>query len=122
MGSLGSARPFLVGVIGGFFLTLATHGTDHDMVQRLLTTRDGRSGAQALAWSALLNFPLTLLFLFIGTGLAVFYATTPGYDISDSNRIMPIFALQELPSGVRGLLFAGLFAAAGEFHYQGFGT
>ena len=110
--ALGDTRPFFVGLFGGFFLTLATHGTDHDMVQRLLSTRDGRAGARALVWSALLNFPLTALFLFIGTGLAFFYATPPAYDIVDSSRILPIFALHELPTGLRGLLFAGLFAAA----------
>ena len=82
------------------------------MVQRLLTTRDGRAGGRALAGSALLNFPLTALFLFIGTGLAYAYATPPAYDVSDSERIFAIFALHELPAGLRGLLFAGLFAAA----------
>ncbi len=110
--SLGDSRPFLVGLVGGCFLTLATHGTDHDMVQRLLTTRDGRSGGRALWLSALVNFPLTLVFLFIGTGLAAAYLTPPAYDISDSNRIFAHFALHELPSGLRGLFFAGLFAAA----------
>jgi len=110
--SLASSRPFGVGLIGGFFLTLATHGTDHDMVQRLLTTRDGASGGRALFGSALLNFPVTLLFLVIGTGLAALYADPPAYDISDSARILPLFALHELPDGVRGLLFAGVFAAA----------
>ena len=110
--SLQSATPFGVGLIGGFFLTLATHSTDQDMVQRLLTTRDGRSGGRALMWSALLNFPLTLLFLFIGSGLALFYAVPPAYEIADTNRILPLFALYELPSGLRGLVFAGLFAAA----------
>ena len=68
--------------------------------------------ANKIAFAALLNFPLSLLFLFIGTGLALFYSTPPAYDVSDSSRILPIFALHELPAGVRGLLFAGLFAAA----------
>ncbi|MBW2712144.1 MAG: hypothetical protein JRC77_00155 [Deltaproteobacteria bacterium] len=110
--SLSSARPFLVGLIGGFFLTLATHGTDHDMVQRLLTTSSGRAGGRALMGSALLNFPLTALFLFVGTGIAYVLQTPPAYDIGDTARIFPIFAFHELPSGARGLLFAGLFAAA----------
>jgi SSS family transporter len=110
--ALGDTRPFLVGLVGGFFLTLATHGTDYDMVQRLLTTRDGRASSRALVGSALLNFPLTALFLFIGTGLAFAHSTPPPYDIADTSRVLPIFALHELPSGARGLLFAGLFAAA----------
>jgi Na+/proline symporter len=55
---------------------------------------------------------MTLLFLLIGTGLAHFYQSPPAYDISDEARILPLFALHELPAGMRGLLFAGLFAAA----------
>ncbi|MBW2386561.1 MAG: hypothetical protein JRG92_23270 [Deltaproteobacteria bacterium] len=110
--SLGDGRAFGVALIGAFFLTLATHATDHDMVQRLLTTRDARGAGGALLGSALLNFPLSLVFLCIGTGLAHFYLTDPGYAIDDHARILPLFALHELPSGLRGLVFAGLFAAA----------
>ena len=97
----------------GFFLTLATHATDHDMVQRLLAARDGRRGGRALWISALSNFPLTLLFLGIGTAIAHQHSlAAPAYDASDARAVLPLFALHELPAGVRGLVFAGLFAAA----------
>ena len=105
-------RAFGTALLGAFFLTLATHSTDHDMVQRLLTTRSTTGGSRALVGSALLNFPMTLMFLLIGTGLAHFYASPPDYSIEDHARILPIFALHELPSGLRGLLFTGIFAAA----------
>lgn len=110
--SLTDGRALGTALLGGFFLTLATHSTDHDMVQRLLTTRSAKGGSRALMGSALLNFPLTLVFLMIGTGLAHFYATPPSYSIEDQARILPLFAFHELPPGLRGLLFAGLFAAA----------
>jgi Na+/proline symporter len=110
--ALADGRAFAVGLLGGFFLTLATHGTDYDMVQRLLAARTGRAGGRALIGSALLNFPLTALFLFIGTGIAFAYRQPPAYDISEASRILPLFALHELPAGARGLLFSGLFAAA----------
>jgi solute:Na+ symporter, SSS family len=110
--ALSDGRSVATAFAGGFFLTLATHTTDHDMVQRLLTTRDGRAGARALVGSALANFPLTALFLAIGTGLAHFYATPHAYPPGDPARILPTFAIHELPSGARGLVFAGLFAAA----------
>ena len=110
--SLTDGRVLGTALLGAFFLTLASHATDHDMVQRLLTTRNAKGGSQALLGSALLNFPLTLLFLAIGTGLAYFYQSPPGYDISDAARIFPLYALHELPAGLRGLVFAGLFAAA----------
>jgi len=110
--SLSNGRTLGTALLGAFLLTLATHATDHDMVQRLLTTRTGAGGGRALLGSALLNFPLTLLFLLIGTGLAHFYSAAPDYSVADSERILPLFALHELPNGLRGLLFAGLFAAA----------
>lgn len=99
-------------LIGGFFLTLATHATDHDMVQRLLTTRTASAGARALVGSALLNFPLTLMFLFVGTGIAHYYSIAPPYDVAATDQILPTYALHELSAGARGLVFAGLFAAA----------
>jgi SSS family solute:Na+ symporter len=111
--SMTSTLPFGTAFFGGLFLTLATHATDHDMVQRLLTTRDGRSGGRALIGSALLNFPLTAIFLLIGTGIAYATLLEPGsWGASSSERILPLFALHELPAGARGLVFAGLFAAA----------
>jgi SSS family transporter len=111
--SLTDSRGFGTAVVGGFFLTLATHGTDQDMVQRLLAARGGRAGARALSGSALLNFPLTALFLGVGTALAASHALAPpSYEIADSARVVPSFALHVLPVGVRGLVFAGLFAAA----------
>lgn len=108
-----TSKSFGLGLLGGFFLTLATHATDHDMVQRLLCARSGRAGSWTLAVSALVNFPLTVLFLLIGTGIAYHYATgSPPPNSLDVDRIVPFFALQEMSSGLRGLVFAGLFAAA----------
>ncbi len=109
---LTSTTGFGTAFVGGFFLTLATHATDHDMVQRLLTARSGRAGGGALALSGLLNFPLSLLFLMIGTGLAHFYLEASTQGLASPDQIVPWFALHELPAGVRGLVFAGLFAAA----------
>lgn len=110
--SLADGRALGSAVIGAFFLSLATHATDHDMVQRLLTTRTGRSGGRALMGSAWLNFPLTALFLLIGTGIAAVQAKAPAAVIDDPSRVLPVFALHALPAGLRGLVFAGLFAAA----------
>lgn len=111
--ALASTQPFGVGLAGGFFLTVATHTTDHDMVQRLLCTRSGRSGGMALGLSALLNFPLTLLFLLIGTALAFSVTQAPPpFELGDTTQIVPLYALHQLPSGARGIVFAGLFAAA----------
>ena len=111
--ALFDGRPLGSAFVAGFFLTLATHATDHDMVQRLLAARDGRRGGRALRVSAYINFPMTLLFLAIGTALAHHHAVAPpGYTVDDARQVLPLFALHELPDGLRGLVFAGLFAAA----------
>lgn len=110
---LGNASLFPTALIGGFFLTLATHGTDHDMVQRLLTTRDSKGAGRALITSGVINLPLTALFLLLGTGIACLWQMQPpGFDTSEDNRVFPLFVLHQIPSGLRGLVLAGLFAAA----------
>jgi SSS family solute:Na+ symporter len=110
--SLSDSRPFGTAIVGGFFLTLATHGTDADMVQRLLAARSGRLGGLALSGSALLNFPMTVLFLSVGTAIACLHAATAGAETVEAGRIVPTFTLAVLPAGLRGLVFAGLAAAA----------
>ena len=111
--SLARTNLFGVGLLGGFFLTLATHATDHDMVQRLLCARSGRAGSWTLALSGLINFPVTALFLLVGTAIAFHYeGQAPAYSIEEARRVVPLFALHEMPDGLRGLVFAGLFAAA----------
>jgi SSS family transporter len=110
--SLADHRALGTALVGGFALTLATHGTDQDMVQRLLTARDGRSGGTALRRSGWLNFPLTALFLSVGTVLA-FADTHHGLpELAASERLVPTVARDLLPPGLRALVFAGLFAAA----------
>jgi SSS family transporter len=113
LGHLSSGTTLLAALFGGFFLTMATHGTDQDMVQRLLTTKSSRRGGSALILSGVANFPLTILFLTLGLGLWWFYLGWTGpYSIEDHERIFPLFVFNEIPAGLRGLIFAGLFAAA----------
>ena len=113
MGHMSAANTLVAAILGGFFLTMATHGTDQDMVQRLLTTKSSRKGGLALIASGFANFPLTILFLSLGTCLWWYYLGWAGdYSITDHERIFPIFVFNEIPTGLKGLIFAGLFAAA----------
>lgn len=110
---LASSQSLPAALIGGFFLTMATHGTDHDMVQRLLTCCDGKSAGRALVISGVVNLPLTALFLAIGTAIACLWASsTPVYGVGDGDDILPLFVLHEMPPGLLGLVLAGLLAAA----------
>lgn len=100
--------------LGSTFITMATHGTDQDMVQRMLAAKDSSSGTKAVILSGLMDLPIVLLFLFTGILLFVFYQTNPGALPADTPKlhVFPYFIIHELPDGIRGLLIAGLLATA----------
>src|SRR3569623_254051 len=60
-------------LLGSTFVTLAAHGTDQDMVQRLLTAKSTKQSAKATILSGLADIPITLLVLTIGILLWVYY-------------------------------------------------
>jgi SSS family solute:Na+ symporter len=111
---------FWSGVIGGAFLTTATHGTDQLMVQRYLCSSSPRQARVALLSSGVVIFAQFVLFLVIGVMLYVFYsgpgaAETAAFTVNGrilSDRIFPHFIVSHLPSGVVGLVIAAVFAAA----------
>lgn len=111
---LANSQGLVAGLLGGFFLTLATHGTDQDVAQRMLTCKDARAGSLSVAGSAVLILPLMTLFLAVGAGLHFFYASRAvTYPLPESlDHIFPVFIVRELPVGFRGLVMAGLFAVS----------
>ena len=100
---------FWAGLLGGGFLSMASHGTDQLIVQRLLTCRDLKASQKALIGSGFAVLVQFALFLMVGIGLWAFYQGRP-FDSPD--EIFATFIIQELPPGVTGLLIAGIFAAA----------
>lgn len=109
--SLDRTVPYTIfaGVFGGAALTMASHGTDQLIVQRLLTCRDRRSSQKALVGSGVVVMVQFLLFLMVGLGLWAFYG---GRAFESSDEIFATFIVEQLPPGVTGLLIAGVFAAA----------
>ncbi len=103
----------LAGLLGGFFLTIATHGTDQDVAQRLLTCKNSREGILSVLGSAFLILPLMALFLAVGTGLYFFHRSQEADSVLPANldHLFPLFIVKELPTGVRGFVMAGLLAA-----------
>ena len=65
------------GIIGGIALTLATHGTDQFLVQRLLAARSAREASRGLVLSGFIVFAQFIVFLLIGVMLFVYYQQTP---------------------------------------------
>jgi SSS family transporter len=104
---------FWAGVLGGVFVALATHGTDQLMVQRYLSARGYREAARALAWSGPLVAAQFALFLFLGIGLAAYYALVEkGIQFPSVDAALPHFVVHSLPPGISGLVIAAVLAAA----------
>ncbi|MCI0403187.1 MAG: sodium:solute symporter, partial [Acidobacteria bacterium] len=114
--SLTSTYTFWAGLLGGTFLTLASHGTDQLMVQRLLAAPDSRSAGRALIASGFIVFAQFVIFLLVGVLLYAHY-NAPGNALPEAvaghnDRIFPLYIVERLPTGLSGLMVAGVLAAA----------
>jgi solute:Na+ symporter, SSS family len=111
--NLASNYTFWSGVIGGAFLTMATHGTDQTIVQRLLAARNQRDSSRAIIASGFIVLCQFTVFLLVGVLLFVFAQHTPLLAPGDrTDRILPLFLVREMPSGLAGLLLASILAVA----------
>jgi SSS family solute:Na+ symporter len=103
---------FWAGLIGGCFLTTASHGTEQLLVQRLLAARSLKESRAALLGSWVVIFVQFSLFLLIGLTLYVFYGQAKLPAPQPADRIYPDFVWRYLPPGVSGLIVAAILAAA----------
>jgi len=111
--SLAKNYTFWSGVIGGTFLTMATHGTDQTIVQRVLAARNQRDGGRALIASGLIVLFQFIVFLLVGVFLFVFAQHVPLLAAGDkADKILPLFLIREMPTGLAGLLLAAILAVA----------
>jgi solute:Na+ symporter, SSS family len=111
--SLFKTYTFWAGLIGGMFLTTATHGTDQLLVQRLLAARNKRDSQAALLFSGIVVLAQFTLFLLVGAGLWVFYRNfPPAAQFGKTDYIFPTFIVDHMPHGISGLLIAAILAAA----------
>ena len=102
---------FWAGVIGGAFFTVASHGTDQLIVQRLLAARGQKQSATALVSSGIAVLFQFALFLTVGIMLWAFYRV-PSAMFGRPDRIYPTFIVTRMPHGISGLLIAAILAAA----------
>ena len=103
---------FWAGLIGGCFLTTASHGTEQLLVQRLLASKDERQSRLALFASWGVIFIQFSLFLAIGTCLFVLYREQGVAAPAILDRLYPQYVWQRLPVGLAGLVMAAILAAA----------
>ena len=117
---LGQEYTVWAAFLGATFITMATHGTDQDMVQRMLAAKNSKAGTRAVIVSGLLDFPIVIIFLFTGILLYVFYQYNPANLPADTPQlhVFPYFIIHELPNGIRGLPLHGS-KLPGDYRHQG---
>jgi SSS family transporter len=111
---LANPYTFVTAVVGGAIFSLASHGTDQLIVQRLLACRNPRESKLAVVGSAILVMAQFGLFLLVGLLLWVHYGGAPLQELglSRGDEVFPKFILEGMPPGISGLLIAGILAAA----------
>ena len=103
------AHTIWAGLIGGAFLSMASHGADQLIVQRLLASGNLKDARKALIGSGIAVFIQFTLFLMIGLGLFAYYGAKK-FAVPDS--IFPTFVVDVMPSGLTGLVVAAILAAS----------
>src|SRR5262245_6611369 len=101
------------GLIGGAFLSMASHGADQLIVQRLLSARSLKDSRAALIGSGVAVILQFALFLVLGIGLWAFYQ---GRQFPVPDAIFPTFIVDQMPHGLIGLLLAAVLAATMSTH------
>lgn len=100
-------------IIGSTFVTMSTHGIDQDTVQRMLTAKNRRQSAFATILSGLVDLPIVSAFILIGILLKAYYMAHPNANLpAETREVFPFFIMNEMPSGMRGLVTAGILATA----------
>ncbi|MGB2870104.1 MAG: sodium:solute symporter [Bacteroidota bacterium] len=114
MDFLSSPYTLVGGLLGGTFLTMASHGTDQLLVQRLLGCKTKWDSQRALMLDASLIVLQFAFFLVLGLCLFAFYGGVPFQQLglSSSDEIFPKFIVENLPTGIAGLVVAGVLASA----------
>jgi SSS family solute:Na+ symporter len=117
--TLGAPINIWMGVIGGTVMVMSTHGAEQLIVQRVLACKNVADGRKALALSAVIIFPMFLIFLLCGAMLWVFYQShplqiplpEPARGIKSNDFVFPIFMMTEVPHVVKGFLIVAILAA-----------
>lgn len=102
------------GLLGGTFFMLAQYGVDQAELQRFLTTSSIRNSRRAIISTLIVTSIYGTVLFLLGSALYVFYLQHPEKNglAVNPDRVFPKFIIEELPVGVRGLVIAGIFAAA----------
>jgi solute:Na+ symporter, SSS family len=115
------SKPYTVwaSLIGITLLMIAAYGADQDLTQRMLTCKSPRKASWSVITATLIGLPVVFIFLAMGMLLYVYFQrpdlmgeAMPAYAIDDSRQVFLNYIINDMPIGLRGLMMAGLFAAA----------
>lgn len=108
------ANTFIPSVVGGAIFSMASHGADQIVVQRLLACRSKAEAQKAIIVSGFVVFAQFAVFLAVGLALWTWFdqQTTEELGLTRPDEVFPRFIVEGLPAGVSGLLLAGILAAA----------
>jgi solute:Na+ symporter, SSS family len=108
-GGFADGKWILTGLIGGAFLSMASHGVDQLIVQRLLASPSLRDARKAIIASGMFIVMQFTLFLIVGIGVFAYFK---GRAFATPDEIFPTFIVEGLPAGISGLVIAGIFSVA----------
>ena len=103
---------FIVMAINGVFYAIQKYGTDQTVVQRYLTAKTDKAAIRASLMGVLLTVPVWTLFMFIGTGLFVYYQLHPLPAGTRADAVFPYFIMTRLPTGLVGFILSAMTSAA----------
>ena len=108
---------FFAVLFGHTMIAMGAYGTDHDLVQRYMTCKDAKTGTKSAIMGILMGVPIQFLFLVLGLLLFILYKRTD--LVPNGSAVVPLksdqmvivhFIMHEMPSGLKGMMLAGLFA------------
>ena len=103
---------FWVMAINGVFYAIQKYGTDQTVVQRYLTAKTDKAAIRASLMGVLLTVPVWMLFMFIGTGLFVYYQSHSLPPGTRADAVFPYFIMTRLPTGLVGFILSAMTSAA----------
>jgi SSS family solute:Na+ symporter len=101
-----------VALLNGFIGSMAAFGTDHDLMQRLLTVETRRESQRTLALTPLGTLLTLIIYLGLGAGLYTFYTQHPAPALVRTDEILPHFVREVMPAALRGLMLSAIVLAS----------
>ncbi len=103
---------FWIATLNGFFGSMAAFGTDHELMQRLLTVETRRDSQRTMLTTPFISFGTLMIYLTVGACLFTFYHLNPQLPLPQkADAIFPHFIGQVMPAGLRGFLLTAIVMA-----------